>query len=181
MHTYIIHLPLHLGYLAGAFIQKDDLQSVHLSEERETKIYCWRYSKDIYRNKNQALTIARLTHSLYRTKIYYNICVNCVYLCMLLMNVGVNVGTILCPCVLDRKYQDKLPCFLIQGIYIFIYQSLRPLVNRAGSGHTKGHLVCRNSAPPAVDRVHISESIMPRRSLSIIVYWYRFVIEICLI
>ena len=40
MHTYIIHLPLHLGHLAGAFIQKDDLQSVHLSEERETKIYC---------------------------------------------------------------------------------------------------------------------------------------------
>ena len=51
-----------------------------------------------------------------------------------------------------------------------IYQSRHPLVYRAGSGHIAGHLVCMNSAPPAVDRVHIGESIMHCRSLIIIVY-----------
>ena len=55
---------LHLGNLADAFIQSD-LQKIHLSEEREKTIYCCRYSKD----KCQALTIVRLTHSPYTIKI----------------------------------------------------------------------------------------------------------------
>ena len=55
---------LHLGHLTDAFIQSD-LQKIHLSEERETIYRCW-YSK--YRTKCPSLTIARLTHSLYTTK-----------------------------------------------------------------------------------------------------------------
>ena len=58
------YLHLHLGNLADAFIQSD-LQKIHLSEEREKTIYCCRYSKD----KCQALTIVRLTHSPYTIKI----------------------------------------------------------------------------------------------------------------
>ena len=41
---------------------------VHLSEESET-IYCWWYRKNVCRNKFQALTIVRLTHSPYTTKL----------------------------------------------------------------------------------------------------------------
>ena len=49
------------------FIQSD-LQ-VHLSEETETTIYhCW-YIKNVHRIKCRALTIVRLTHFLYTTKI----------------------------------------------------------------------------------------------------------------
>ena len=59
---------LHLRHLADAFIQSN-LQYVHLSEERETTIYCCRYSKDVHRTKCQAPTIARLIHSPYATKI----------------------------------------------------------------------------------------------------------------
>ena len=62
----------HLGYLADAFIQSD-LQYVHLSEERET-IYRCRYSKDVHRTKCQALTIIRLTHFAYPTKITRTSC-----------------------------------------------------------------------------------------------------------
>ena len=47
----------------GRRFYPNDLQSVHLSEERETTIYRCRYSKDVQRTKCQALTIPRLTHS----------------------------------------------------------------------------------------------------------------------
>ena len=40
-----------------------DLKYPHLSEERETIIYLWGYSKDVDRTKCQALTTTRLTHS----------------------------------------------------------------------------------------------------------------------
>ena len=55
-------------HLANAFIQ-NNLQQVHLSEEGETTTYRWWNSTDGHRTKCQALTIARLTHSLYATKI----------------------------------------------------------------------------------------------------------------
>ena len=45
------------------------LQYVPLSEEGETTIYLRRYSKDVHRTECQALTITRLTHHLYTTKI----------------------------------------------------------------------------------------------------------------
>ena len=45
------------------------LTTADLSEESETTIYrCW-YSKDVHRTKCQALTVARLTHSPYTTKL----------------------------------------------------------------------------------------------------------------
>ena len=56
---------LHLGHLAD----QSDLQSVHFSEEGVTTIYRYRYSKDVHRIKCQALTIARLTHSPFTTKV----------------------------------------------------------------------------------------------------------------
>ena len=58
---------LHLGHSADTFIPSD-LQQEHLSEESET-IYRCRNVKDVHRNKCRALTIARLIHSLYATKI----------------------------------------------------------------------------------------------------------------
>ena len=47
MHVYVsqcidLHLDLHLGHLTDAFSQSE----VHLSEERETTLYCCRYSKE---------------------------------------------------------------------------------------------------------------------------------------
>ena len=56
----IIYLGLHLGLLADTFIQ---------SHNNTTTIYRCRYSKDVHRTKCQALTIARLTRSLYTTKL----------------------------------------------------------------------------------------------------------------
>ena len=50
------HLHLHLRHLANAFIQSE-LLLVHLSEERETTIYRRWYSKDVHRNKCQALEL----------------------------------------------------------------------------------------------------------------------------
>ena len=64
MRCLTVHL--HLGHLADAFIQSD-LQE-HLSEEGETTLDLCRYSKDVHRTKCQALTIVRLTHSLYTIK-----------------------------------------------------------------------------------------------------------------
>ena len=40
-----------------------------MSEERETAVYLCRYSKDVHKTKCQALAIASLTHSPYKTKI----------------------------------------------------------------------------------------------------------------
>ena len=62
---------LHLGRFCRRFIPKivdSSSDKVHLSEERETINRC-RYSKDVHRYKCQALTITRLSHSLYKTKI----------------------------------------------------------------------------------------------------------------
>ena len=55
----------HFGHLADAFILID----IKWVVRRKTTIYRWRYRKDAHRNKCQAITIARLTHSLYTTKI----------------------------------------------------------------------------------------------------------------
>ena len=57
------------GRLADALTLSDTSDKVHLSEEGETTIYLCRYSKDVHRTKCQALTIVRLTHSPYTTKI----------------------------------------------------------------------------------------------------------------
>ena len=51
-----LYLHSHLGHLADAFNQQ--VKTIYL---------CW-YSKDVHRTKCKALTIARLTHSLYKYK-----------------------------------------------------------------------------------------------------------------
>ena len=60
-------ITVHLRYLADTFIQSD-LQQVDLSEERETTIYRCPYSKDVH-GTAQSLTIIRLNHCPYTTKI----------------------------------------------------------------------------------------------------------------
>ena len=60
-------LHLHWGNSEDAFIQSD-LQWVHLSEERETILFC-RYSKDVHGTKCQPLTSDEFTRSLYAIKI----------------------------------------------------------------------------------------------------------------
>ena len=56
------------------YFNPSDLQRVDLPEEGET-IYRCRYDKDVDRTKCKTLTISRLTHSPYITKITYNKCV----------------------------------------------------------------------------------------------------------
>ena len=79
-------LRLHLWQLEDSFIQSN-LQQANHSEEGETTTYRYsRYSGDDYKTKCQALTIARLSHSLcttkiarirsYTTKSFYFVCVS---------------------------------------------------------------------------------------------------------
>ena len=57
---------IRVGELEGVCSPRDPMGG--LSEEIETTIYlCW-YSKEVHRTKCKALTIARLTHTLYTTK-----------------------------------------------------------------------------------------------------------------
>ena len=52
LHTFT----LKLKFKFSRRFYPTELQSVHLSEERETTTHCCRYSKDVHRTKCQALT-----------------------------------------------------------------------------------------------------------------------------